>query len=84
MAEKIARYHYILRPENTNELRIGGITDAPGDPFPQPRLDFCPIAVPIKHLLLVISSQTVKDRCANQLGGVGAISGILSEVENFL
>ena len=71
VAEKFTRDDDVLRAENADQLWIRRIPEMPGYPVPEPGFDSGLLTLPIKHFPPFMWAQALKNRGADQLGGIG-------------
>src|SRR5262245_24128777 len=84
VAKKVAGYNDVLRPKNLDQLWRTGITKLPRNPLPEPGFNSCLVTFPIKHLLHFVRGQSLKNRAADQLAGVGSVNAFFGKIQYFL
>ena len=61
VAQKVARNYDVLRPESVYKFWVSGIPKLPCYPFPEPRLNYGVIALPIEHFSLFSFREPLKE-----------------------
>src|SRR5712692_885183 len=82
MAKKLVGNHNILRSQDVWQPWIPGVTHLPANSFPDPRLDFHPAVVLVKHGSYFFRSQALEDWGAYNFFGFFRINALFGNLHN--